>query len=99
MVNNFDQNDELYTRNLKNIDNEKLKEALTSTNFKQVLHFTAITQTSPQVFYLEKYATLTRIIEKIQKTYSKPQLTKIFPTTTKIKYTKCFVKQNITSSI
>ena len=47
MGNNFDQNDELYTRNLKNIDNEKLKEALTSTNFKQVLHFTAITQTSP----------------------------------------------------
>ena len=39
MVNNFDQNDELNRRNLKNIDNEKFKEALTSTNFKQVLPF------------------------------------------------------------
>lgn len=37
MVKTFDQKEVLHRRNLKNMDKEKLKEALASTNLNEVL--------------------------------------------------------------
>ena len=78
MVNNFDQKQVIHRGNFKNMNQEKFKEALASTSWNEILatyrngsniSLGLLLKMRNSILY--KYAPVSQITKKIQKTYSK----------------------------